>query len=313
MTSSLPLKLPAVTPSRRRGFTLIEVLIVVGIIVLLATIALPALSKVWAASKRTQMAADLSVISQALEAYRTEFGDYPRRRTTDVTGASLLCWALVAPGPASGTSNGSGTTVPGDGADGPGFRLRGTTGAVKGPFLQTDHFTLGVLPTGNQQGMTSTPVQVIPPQAQNGTPDPIFDDRNTVIADRYFHPILYFPANKGVDPHGTTVANGTYLNNGTSGPDPHSLFNYADSFNDIFPKGYGIDTTPNKLTPRVMAFRLGNNDGTGYLAPTENPIVTGPFMLWSPGPDGLYGTADDVVDNGASVQLNTATLPPNMP
>jgi hypothetical protein len=32
---------------------------------------------------------------------------------------------------------------PGDGADGPGFRVRGTIGPVKGPYLPPDRFLIG--------------------------------------------------------------------------------------------------------------------------------------------------------------------------
>ena len=54
----------------RRGFTLLELLIVIGIIVLLATILLPMLQRVHTQARRTSMAADLEIISQALEAYK---------------------------------------------------------------------------------------------------------------------------------------------------------------------------------------------------------------------------------------------------
>jgi prepilin-type N-terminal cleavage/methylation domain-containing protein len=296
MTSSLPRK-------SRRAFTLIELLVVVGIIVLLATIALPMMSRAMSQAKRTQMAADLQSISQALEAYRADFGDYPRRRSTDANGASLLCWALIAPGPASLTNG-----IPGDGADGPGFRLRGTTGTVKGPYLAPDRFTIGVL---GQMG--SSPLTVATPTGG------VFDNRATVIADRYLHPILYFPANTSADPHGTGVSSGSFVNSSPTASS-QAVFNYADMYSDQFPQGMGIGVTPNVLTAKVMAYRLGNINGTGTLSATDQPVATGPYLLWSPGPDGYYGNdgthgsaCDDVVNNGGSVQLNTSLLPANMP
>ena len=64
--------------SASRGFTLIELLVVIGIIVLLATFLLPVFKRVHIQSSRAGTAADLEIISQALEAYKADFGDYPR-------------------------------------------------------------------------------------------------------------------------------------------------------------------------------------------------------------------------------------------
>jgi prepilin-type N-terminal cleavage/methylation domain-containing protein len=293
MTSLLPRK------SHSRAFTLIELLVVIGIIVLLATIALPMMSRAWAQAKRTQMAADLSVISHALEIYRSDFGDYPRIRydngQTQPTGASLLCWALMAPGPATG--------MPGaDGADGPGFRLRGTTGTVKGPYLPADKFTVGAVGTTEPGNMAS--------QAGTAVPAKNFDNVIDVLADRYYHPILYFPASKSGNATAQTA--GAYIGDTSTGT---SVFNYADTSSPRCPAGLaglGIDSLPNRLTVKVMRFRMGDTNGDGILQPTETPVATGPFLLWSPGPDGIYGTEDDVVDNGGAVQLNTSALPSNI-
>src|SRR6185312_10355294 len=123
---------------RRRAFTLIELLVVIGIIIALAALLLPAVHRAYLAAQRTAIAADLQVIANALDAYRNDFGDYPRPGGKSkfsglagalpdangnlpggavVSGPQILCGALVAPGPASE-----------DGKDGPGFRLRGVTG-----------------------------------------------------------------------------------------------------------------------------------------------------------------------------------------
>src|SRR5438309_13901 len=105
MTSSLHLNI------RRRAFTLIEMLVVIGLVVLLMAFAVPMIGRAHKASVRNAMAADLAIISNGLEAYKADFGDYPRRTVTDINGrplmgAAVLCWALVAPGPAT-TSNGA--------------------------------------------------------------------------------------------------------------------------------------------------------------------------------------------------------------
>ncbi len=92
----------------RRGFTLIEVLVTVGIIVVLTSLAIPAILRSRQKAIVIRIRSDLSLISNALEAYKSDFGDYPRF-DDDATfdslnvqhdrGARLLCRALLGPAP----------------------------------------------------------------------------------------------------------------------------------------------------------------------------------------------------------------------
>src|SRR5690242_20010658 len=112
------------------GFTVIELLVVIGILAALAGILLPAVARARGAALRVAMQADLQTVVLALDAYRSDFGDFPRPDrfvTSPFQGSAIICWALIAPGPATQ-----------DGADGPGFRLRGTYGQVKGPYVSID-------------------------------------------------------------------------------------------------------------------------------------------------------------------------------
>src|SRR4051812_6524170 len=63
---------------RSMGFTLVELLVVIGIIMTLAAILLPALNTAYRNASRARMAGDLQAIVTALEAYKADFGDYPR-------------------------------------------------------------------------------------------------------------------------------------------------------------------------------------------------------------------------------------------
>jgi hypothetical protein len=253
------------------------------------------------------MAADLQIISGALEAYRNDFGDYPRIPMNPTgaiptpTGAALLCWALVAPGPAVASPNG---VILGDGADGPGFRVRGTTGTVKGPYLPADRFTIGVVGAMDPTIMASEPARAVTTVA--------FDNMIDVIADRYYHPILYFAANKAADPSSNSATTPFVSELASS----QSTFNYGDCVGTRSPadgRGLGIATAPQKLTLKVMRFRLGDSDADGRIDPTRETAVTaGPYLLWAAGPDGVFGSEDDVADNGSAVQLNTPSLPPNI-
>src|SRR5262249_4136471 len=92
---------------RRRGFTLIELLVVIGIIAALAALLLPMILKTMKQGSRTRTQADLNSVAIALEAYKADFGDYPRLPVytsgPDVgkpiadTGAAVLGKALVGP------------------------------------------------------------------------------------------------------------------------------------------------------------------------------------------------------------------------
>ena len=62
---------------QRRGFTLIEILVVVGIIALLIGILLPALSKVQEKATVTQTMGLMQEFSKACDAFQQEFGRYP--------------------------------------------------------------------------------------------------------------------------------------------------------------------------------------------------------------------------------------------
>src|SRR5689334_7743608 len=88
------------TPLRRfpstRGFTLVEIMVVIGIIVLLVAILVPFLSKAFRKSTELRTQADLNSIAIAIEAYRQVFGDIPRTSGPN-TGAATLCKALIGP------------------------------------------------------------------------------------------------------------------------------------------------------------------------------------------------------------------------
>src|SRR4051794_26541730 len=86
------------------GFTLVEMLVVIGIIVVLVGMLMPSLNRAWKSAVRSSLANDLQAIATALEAYRQDFGDYPRvvkdtsltdpppaNRPNPMTGAQVLC------------------------------------------------------------------------------------------------------------------------------------------------------------------------------------------------------------------------------
>jgi prepilin-type N-terminal cleavage/methylation domain-containing protein len=284
------------TPRRRtraRAFTLIEILVVIGIMVLLASITLPMVLKAYRAGDRTRMAADLNAIANALEQYRVDFGDYPRFDPTDnrdYRGAQVLCKALVGPAPATFISS----TLPpnhrlgSDGADGPGFRLRRlpgpdtnflTTddvlqGKVHGPYLQPDKFPIGYL---------------------NNDPANL-DYSKAVLLDRYRNPILYFVANPK-KPNLTTP--NSYLAYTDAATPWTSLYNLFDNYGDlpateikIIARRANSSIPQNLDRMRIMLGDFGdgsNGAPNGMIDSNETAATTAAFIFGSAGADNEYG------------------------
>lgn len=222
-------------PHRRRAFTLTEMLITVAIIAVLAAILIPVALRATRTAALAKLQADLQAIGQALEAYRSDHGDYPRlnpftppgRLNVD-RGSIVLTWALLGPYPASASA-----TSVGDGADGYGFRTRPGVGRVYGPYLQADRFRLVDFVDGGRTYKQ--------------------------LADGYGTPILYYPAKPGP----------------RVGPQDARYFGLGDTFT------FNPSDNP-ELAPGTLLARL------------QQAQFTGPFVLYSAGPDQVFGTKDDV-------------------
>src|SRR6188768_4294737 len=69
---------------RRRAFTTIELLVVIGIIVALIGILIPVVGKVRESAKATDTAAWIQQLSGAIESYHSDFRSYPGPLNNDV-------------------------------------------------------------------------------------------------------------------------------------------------------------------------------------------------------------------------------------
>lgn len=76
-------------PCRSRGFTLVEMLVVIAIIGVLAAILVPTLYRVVIKARQTRIAMELSELHKAVEAYKQKYGDYPPDFTTIVAATSF--------------------------------------------------------------------------------------------------------------------------------------------------------------------------------------------------------------------------------
>jgi len=131
--------------NNRKAFTLVELLVVIGIIAILAGLLLPAISQMHRSAQITGQKADFATIANALDAYKADFGDYPRNdvltRFATVPTATppvlapihlSLAAALLGAGPQVTQTTSGGVYMIGDGADGLGFRAQTTNIAVGG-------------------------------------------------------------------------------------------------------------------------------------------------------------------------------------
>ena len=338
------------TPARRRspvlsrqptrgGFTLIEVLVVVGLLAVLASLTVPAILKAIKNGKRSRAQADMQTILTAMEAYHQDFQDYPRFTATGTgyvatagnwdarkdRGAILLCRALI--GPADDYI---------DGATGLGFRTR--VGIDSGGNRVYQGRTYSYLPPDkfHVSPRLSKPLGV---PTTVTTPPSV--DASAKMLDVNGNPILYYPANPGpanvtatngffntVDPTGATRQTSRYNlwdndqveADGTTAARP--LFSVTASMGDLSNSKFGLlaimgdhksAETATKAGPNCLGSSAGT-DFNGQIDANETATYTGPFIVWMAGLDGNYGlTARNTTENAVKTEaIANFQIPQNL-
>ena len=135
----------------RKGFTLIELMIVIAIIIILAAVAIPNYLNMTDRAKRSKVSSDFNTIATALEAYMTDWGHYPTSACNGEFGKGaadnlgVLGHELVGTGTV--LNNSSHTTITGE-TGGIVYVKENTVKALANPWDATKPYTY----TGDADG-----------------------------------------------------------------------------------------------------------------------------------------------------------------
>ena len=124
---------------KRKGFTLIELMIVIAIIIILAAIAIPNYLRMTDRARRSRIAGDFTSIATALEAYSVDWGSYPKQAVAGAFGknntGSHIEKELAGTGGAPAETNiAANTTLTGE-KGGIEYIKLGTLRALYNPFI----------------------------------------------------------------------------------------------------------------------------------------------------------------------------------
>jgi len=290
----------------RRGFTIIELLVVVGIIALLVGIIAPGLRAVTRQAKSLKEKAAIKGMEAGLEMFMKDFSDYPQSQRESnagqppyVCGAQHLVEALV-------------------GRDGRGFEPSTDWYAPNQPqdLYKDDDKSLNRRKGLYVDARDSVAVLLYPDLYDTAPADlfssndraraPVFTDifkhRQVTLADgtktKVGNPIVYFKAN----------AASRYFGDKQAQPDTKKwIYSYEDN-RDIFALGSvkGPADYPHRFSPGYTdpstnekgedIFYKSITDPTVQTAQFKKPYNSKTFILMSAGWDGVFGTKDDITN-----------------
>ena len=201
---------PAHHPTRSRGFTLIELMVVIGIIVLLAAILMPVVSRVRLQAQDTSTQSQMQRIMQACESYYHDFNAYPG----PIANANLAGGYA----PVSLPTKGGGT--------------------IAKPITSSENLVLGLL------GLMNPPTTVGGSPSYNGTAtSTVLPPTHDVLSLNALHPATYHYIDYVPDELSTAFGDGTtakmlYAAGAAAGAGPptdSTVPEFVDRFSDPTP------------------------------------------------------------------------------
>jgi prepilin-type N-terminal cleavage/methylation domain-containing protein len=279
------------------GFTLVELLAVLGIIAILVALLIPALTTVRKMAKETQQKAQITTIELAIVAFKNDYGDYPPSHGYDSSGnvdysycgaqtlaEALVGWDLMGFHPKSAWRADGKDKDGGSDAYDPPTPDEENLKKRKGPYLE--------LATANAFRLNQLFDSTTPLAGDTFVICDVFGVKSVTIGSKTVKagaPILYYRANtssKTID-----ASSGLW--------DDELIYNRLDNSNFInFVKEpadvakYPSHPTPvNPLTITAFFYEY-IRDSKVTAAPW--PSRPDSYILISAGSDGLYGTRDDI-------------------
>ncbi len=238
---------------KQPGFTLVELIVVIGIIAVLIGVLLPGLVRVLRSGERASIQGSLQGIEQALEAYASDFGDIPRFRPDPTPaysdpqrvpdplnsapdrGARLLARALMGVAPASDEALSGGNV----GIGGTNFLFQDGEGTLNDPFgfrIERVNYNSGgdLNPLDTRTSDDGYPGKVyepyLSPEKYQVTRNALDQtDPSSVILNPNQRPILYFPRSRST---ADISQPGSYIGNYLATERVVSRYNYGDNKQD---------------------------------------------------------------------------------
>ena len=302
-----------------RGFTITELLVAIGIIVLLIGILLPALGKVLQRAKATQTASTMQEFAKACDAFQQEFGYYPGLVPEDIlandpkiTGTENAILHLCGGGidqndplyanPPGGSSGWTEITF-GSGANQ--FKIKVNPSRVgTGPRIAGQEYAPFFAPKASE--LTPTTGQV----AQSGAPASlVLPD----LLDAWGQPVIYLRSMREVGP---LVGNGTAGQYSLSPTLGYVMSSPGAEESDIVGLGdLGKDQAPSlfRSAANVDATlaQIIRNPAFGKRDEPLNGTPAGRYVLISAGPDGVYYSKFDGLGTPSAPKIDIVSTTGN--
>ena len=278
---------------KKKGLTIIELLIVLGIIALLVGLLLPSLSAVKKMAKETKQKAQFATIGLALEAFKNDYGDYPPSswlRSQPGPGydgsqrlaEALLGWDLLGFHPSSAwrgdgldATGGPGSYDPAQTRDINGDGVPDTFDERKGPYLELAN--VGAFRVVDLLGTN------------------VFLDPDTYVICDVFGAKKISMANGKIVRAGAPIL---YYRADTSGKMITTIYNVVDNFFFILLKQMADGRDHPLFSPTNQDEFFYNYIQDPKITARAWPYRPDSYILISAGADGLYGTRDDITNFG---------------